>query len=241
VQFQQLQARLVDIARERVRAGQFTERGLAGLCGVSQPHMHNVLKRIRLLSNSSADRLLGALGLTVEELLWRAAAEPDAGIEAIPILRNRIGPGTDAVLKVTRGYFPMPRSIVMALVEPLTARLGPDLVLPGAVSAHDMVLLDQNPKLRAAPSGRSLWAVSEEGGLRIRYLRLGGTRLYIANEVTLADPQKWQSVSLKGRNILDIVRARVVWIGREIDALSPHADDDLAAQLFEPGVEPSSS
>ena len=233
--FQELQGRLIDIARERVRAGQFTERGLARMCGMSQPHMHNVLKRIRMLSNNSADRLLEALGLSLEDVLWRSAAEPDAGIQAIPVVRNRLGPGTDAVFSVTRGFIPMPRSIVRNLVEPVAARLGPDLVLPHAAAAHDMVLLDQNPRQRSAPAGRNLWVVREEGGLRIRYLRMGGTRLYIANEATVGDPQKWQSVPLKGRSILDVVLARVVWIGRELDALLPHEDDeDPAAQLFVP-------
>jgi len=196
--------------------------------------MHNVLKRIRMLSNSSADRLLEALGLTLEDLLWRAAAEPDAGIQAIPVIRNRIGSGTDAAFAVTRGFIPMPRSIVRNLVGPVAARLGPDLVLPHAAAAHDMVLLDQNPRQRSAPAGRSLWVVREEGGLRIRYVRMGGTRLYIANQATVEDPQKWQSVTLKGRSVLDVVLARVVWIGRELDALSPHEDDDPAAQLFVP-------
>lgn len=232
--FQELQRRLIDIASERVRAGQLTERGLARLCGMSQPHMHNVIKRIRMLSNRSADRLLDALDLRVSDLLWRVAAEPDAGIRAIPLVRNRIGPGTDPIFTKTRGFIPMTRSTVEGLVKPLAARLGPDLVLPKALAAQDLILLDQNARLRSAPAGKSLWVVKEEGGLRVRYLRLGGTRLYIANEATIDDPQKWQCVSLKGRNILEVVLARVVWVGRELDALAPKEDDDPAAQPFEP-------
>jgi hypothetical protein len=87
------------------------------------------------------------------------------------------------------------------------------------------VLLDQSPALRASPGGRRLWVVKEEGGLRVRYLRLGGTRIYIANEATVDDPQRWLSVPLKGRNILDIVRARVVWVGRELDSLAPEREE----------------
>ena len=34
-----LHRRLVEVARERVRSGEVSERGLARLCGVSQPHM----------------------------------------------------------------------------------------------------------------------------------------------------------------------------------------------------------
>ncbi|MDP9053787.1 MAG: hypothetical protein M3N93_05720 [Acidobacteriota bacterium] len=229
--FQELQSRLVDVARERVRAGQLTERGLARLCGMSQPHMHNVLKKIRALSNDSADRLMGALGLGVSDLLWRVSSEPDAGIQAIPVMRNRIGPGADAVFGVTKGYVPMPRSILKDLVDPVAARLRPDLVLPKALAAHDVVLLDRNPRLRAAPAPQGLWVVSDEGGMRVRYLRMGPGRLYIAHEVTLDDPERWQSIGLKGRNILDIVLARVVWVGRELDVLTPLTDENPAGQL----------
>jgi hypothetical protein len=39
--FLELHTRLVDLARERVHAGEVTERGLSRMCGVSQPHMGN--------------------------------------------------------------------------------------------------------------------------------------------------------------------------------------------------------
>jgi len=217
VYFQELQGRLVGIARERVRAGELTERGLARMCGISQPQMHNVLKNIRGLSTGSADRLMRALDLHVSDLLWRVSAEPDALVRAIPLLQNRIGPGADAVFTALRGHIPLPQSLLRDLVDPVAARLGPDLVLPKALAAHDLVLLDQNPRIRAAPGCDSIWVVSESAGLRVRYLRMEGTRLSIANEVTLEDPQEWHSVPLQGRNILDIVRARIVWMGRELE------------------------
>lgn len=215
--FQELQGRLIGIARGRVRAGELTERGLARMCGISQPQMHNVLKRIRGLSTGSADRLMRALDLRVSDLLWRISTEPDADVRAIPMLQSRIGPGTDAVFTAIRGHIPLPQSLLGDLVDPLAARLGPDLVLPKALAAHDLVLLDQNPLVRAAPGFNSIWVVSEGSGLRVRYLRLGAARLCIADEVTLEDPRKWHSIPLQGRNILDIVRARIVWIGREME------------------------
>src|SRR5580698_652868 len=98
--FQELQGRLIGIARERVSAGELTERGMARSCGISQPHMHNVLKNIRVLSTAAADRLMQALDVGVTDLLWRVSTEPDAGVRAIPIIRNRIGPGSEAVFTV---------------------------------------------------------------------------------------------------------------------------------------------
>jgi transcriptional regulator with XRE-family HTH domain len=217
VYFQELQARLVDIARERVQAGKLTGRGLARLCGVSQPHMHNVLNNIRSLSTNAADRLMRALDVSVSDLLWHISTEPEAGVEAIPMIHNRIGPGTDAVFTELRGHIPLPRWLLRDLVDPLAARLGPDLVLPKALAAHDLVLLDQNPQARAGPGSNSIWVVIEDAGLRVRYLRMGGARICVANEVTLKDPRKWHSIPPQGQNILDIVRARIVWMGREME------------------------
>jgi hypothetical protein len=215
--FKELQENLIGIARGRVKAGQLTERGLARMCGVSQPQLHNVLKNIRGLSTDSADRLMHALNLTVPDLAWGISTEPDTDIRAIPIVKNRIGPGSDAVLTATRGYIRLPQSLIGRVVDPVAARLGPDLVLPKALAAHDLVLLDQNPAIRSAPGCSGIWVVSESSGLRVRYLRTEGSRLLIANEATLEDPRKWQAVPLERRNILDVVRARIVWMGREME------------------------
>ena len=67
--FQLLQDRLVDHLQQRVRSGEVTERGLARITGVSQPHIHNVLKRKRFLSVSTADMLLRRLRIDLLELV----------------------------------------------------------------------------------------------------------------------------------------------------------------------------
>jgi transcriptional regulator with XRE-family HTH domain len=67
--FHQLQQRLLDRLRQRIRSGEATERGLARIAGVSQPHLHNVLKGKRLLSVEMADEILRNLGLDVLDLL----------------------------------------------------------------------------------------------------------------------------------------------------------------------------
>ena len=214
--FQGLLERLVEIARERIRAGVFTERKLARLCGLSQPHMHNVLKRVRSPSTTSADRLMEALGLKVHDLLWFATTEREIGVRAVPLVRNRIGPGTNALLEHTRGHVPMPEVLLRGLEDPVTAYLGPDLVLPKPLKNNDFVLLDQNPLRRTAPSPECIWVVSDATGLRIRYVRIENHRIYIGNEMNLSEPQHWHSIPLESRNILDVVRARIVWMSREI-------------------------
>ncbi len=212
----ELQKRLVDLARSRVRDGRVTERGLAKLCGISQPNLHNVLKNIRMLSNESADRLMEGLHVTVADLLWSTSGEQEVDVRAVPLLRSRLGPGADAVLTVHRGVIPLPAYLIEGLVNPLAAVVAPDLDLPRLVAANDVVLLDQNPAVRGSAEGLGVWVVAEGGGLRIRYLRTKRFFLYVLNQrSTLAVPDEWQPVSLVQQSILEIVRARVVWIGRE--------------------------
>src|SRR5665213_680050 len=209
--------RLIETARMRIRAGEITERKLAGMCGLSQPHMHNVLKNFRSLSPESADRLMAALDLNVPALIFRCHGKGDSEVRMIPVVRNRIGPGTDPILTNFRGYMPFSAGTVASLIDPVIAQVAPDLVLPKPLAALDFVLLDQNPVIRAEPAGGGCWVVVDSNGLRIRYVKRGGTKIYFANEITLHNPPEWQPVALNGREIMELVKARIVWSCRDID------------------------
>ena len=78
--------RATEEIRWRVRNGEVTERGLARMAGLSQPHVHNVLKGVRLLSPESADRLLRVLGLRAADLL-----QGGAGAHPCPVCSRRPG------------------------------------------------------------------------------------------------------------------------------------------------------
>ena len=67
--FREQQRRLIAHLRALIRSGDATERGLARLTGVSQPHMHNVLKGKRLLSLEMADRVLAQLHLDLLDFI----------------------------------------------------------------------------------------------------------------------------------------------------------------------------
>jgi transcriptional regulator with XRE-family HTH domain len=67
--FQDLHQLLLEELRHRVRSGAATERGLARVSGVSQPHLHNVLKGKRKLSLRRADGVLHRLQIDLLQLL----------------------------------------------------------------------------------------------------------------------------------------------------------------------------
>jgi len=67
--FQELERRFVAHLKDRVHSGELTERGLARMTGVSQPHVHNVLKGKRYLSLETADEILRLLHLDLLDLV----------------------------------------------------------------------------------------------------------------------------------------------------------------------------
>ena len=54
---------------KQIRNGELTERGLARCVGLSQSHMHNVLKGARLLTADAADRILKGLNISLLDLM----------------------------------------------------------------------------------------------------------------------------------------------------------------------------
>ena len=69
VDFEELQHRLVRHLRELVRGGAITERRLARVVNVSQPHLHNVLKGKHAFSTAMADKILRHLKLDLMDLI----------------------------------------------------------------------------------------------------------------------------------------------------------------------------
>jgi plasmid maintenance system antidote protein VapI len=68
ISFQALLERVIFAVNLRIKNGEYTERGLARILGISQPQMHNVLKGARTLHTDLADRLLWKLGISVLHL-----------------------------------------------------------------------------------------------------------------------------------------------------------------------------
>ena len=209
---------IVTIARHYVHSGRATERRLAKVAGISQPHLHNVLKGIRQLSPESADKLLIALDLTVPDILWWNPGDAEPGTRSIPLLRDRVGPGSHADLGLHRGYLALPKSMAAHLTEPLAARLAPDPGLPGLFRANDLVLLDQNPDHLLNPPGGWCWIIADTGGLRVRYLELGKAGLMSAVEPPSGGVLEWKPLGTGPQNLRELVRARIVWNGRELES-----------------------
>jgi transcriptional regulator with XRE-family HTH domain len=60
----------------RIRNGELTERNLAKRIGLSQAHMHNVLKGARILTAEVADLLMLELNISISDLVSDEAITP---------------------------------------------------------------------------------------------------------------------------------------------------------------------
>jgi transcriptional regulator with XRE-family HTH domain len=74
--FETLQRRLLARVKSCVQNGEVTERGLARMIGISQPHMHHILKGVRSLSVETADRILRKLDISLLDLLCAETPPP---------------------------------------------------------------------------------------------------------------------------------------------------------------------
>src|SRR5262249_1706835 len=148
-----LQAALLDTLRTRVRNGALTERGLARLVGVSQPHMHNVLKGHRFLSQDLADRILQGLNLSVFDLLDRDRLADYLNAKRplipecvyVPVLSGVLGPGHAWPANIDKHQrFALPASQASGIKNAVVVTLAEDVRMQNVVSSGDFALLDQS-------------------------------------------------------------------------------------------------
>ena len=67
--FGELSLGLLALLRRKVSNGEWTERSLALQAGISQPHVHQVLRGTRQISPILADRLMEVARVSVYDLL----------------------------------------------------------------------------------------------------------------------------------------------------------------------------
>jgi hypothetical protein len=217
------QTRLLLRVREMVHRGELTERGLARATGISQPHVHNMLKGARAFSQEFADQLLHHLGLTLADLLRDPEEASGHGglhtFQPVPVLRGRTGARNFPFTPERHeSVHPFPRAQVSGLTDPVVLTLAADKAMAPRFQEGDLALLERAEHARLHPEPKSSYIVDTGEGTAVRYIRSGGRSLYLLTEDSMKDPRRWDYLSLAGRNILDVVRGRIVWIGRALEA-----------------------
>lgn len=238
--YQDAQAKLLAYVRDRVHNGEFTERGLARLIGISQPHVHNVLKGVRNLSEEIFDSMLEHFQLSlldlaaVEELeanLWKRRTEER--VAEAPVLAAPIGPGAPWQAGIDRRRrFPLPFPSLAAPPELVVARLAADPAMRTRLASADIALLDLSERATHEIVPEGLYVVSVGAGALLRYIRPGARFQYLATDSNFDQPLEWQRLDLTAAEFSAAVRARVRWLGRERDRDLPLAQ--RGRFLYEP-------
>jgi hypothetical protein len=224
VDFQLLQIRLIAHIKARVRNGEGTERSLARLSGISQPHMHNVLKGARIFSPEMADQVLRRLRIDLLDLLEGGDADSISSRapreeplhRTVALLDGYIGPQHPypAAGSGHDGYPFLPDDL-KGLESPVAARLAPDPCMAELFSGGAVVLLDRSETRRGNPD-EGYYALDLGGQSGIRLVRPGVRRLYLLGRDAGEDPQKWPSISLPDRGLLKLIKGRVSLLVRRL-------------------------
>lgn len=215
--FHQLFDALLTHVRNRIRSGDLSERGLARLMGYSQPHVHNVLAGVRHMNARFADDLLGGLGLTLQDLTPKASGPAPLSHVPVPLCSGEISPNREYPSEKSVATAILVRAAaVSASANCLAFRVGGDensmwpVVCPG-----DTIVVDPELHGRRRPDVEGIYILRIDDRGYVRRCRKVGDRLLILSDKEPAGPPlTW--VSLENRRILDIVRGRIVWIGRSL-------------------------
>ncbi len=220
--FAMLQQRLLDAARSRVSNGDFTERGLARLIGISQPHVHHILKGQRILTPEVGDALLVALDLSLFDLLsddemGQALLDrrPAAGAgQHIPILSGRLGPH-DAFpdwRAVARWVRPSSETWRRGR-RPALVEYGPDAELPAPCCGGAFALIEQDESARMHPAPPCWYVLRWRGCGYIRQVRRENDSLQILSQLAFEPSPLPAHIELSEVSLLAVVRARLLWWG----------------------------
>jgi hypothetical protein len=230
--FERLLQRLVRRVGGLLSNGEYTERGLARLTGISQPHLHHILAGKRTLTPPVADSFLVNLGWTVGELFKEDEVDQillsrRIGREnrrRIPVLSGKIGPGSpwpdtgkvEEWLTVRSLAWPGAHRLFLAELEP-------DAAVPFARSGGQFALVAEDEGLRARVE-EDCWHVLRWGGAGlVRRVRREGACLKVLGQGLLGEGGGPQSFPLEGQSLLSVVRGRLLWAGpdpRKFDAFT---------------------
>ena len=216
--FQDARLRLLAYVRNEVRNGELTERGLARLIGISQPHTHNVLKGARTLSPQVFDLALKYFHLSLLDLASMEEIEAQLQrrrsrqrVSEVAFLAAPIGPGQSWPDTVNwRNSFPLPFPSAVVPAGLVMAKLVADRAMDLTLGSYDVALLNISER-RPLLFPRSLYVIERNGEALLRFIRSGARCHYLVTDADFDNPSVWEPIQLSS----DTVKARVVWMGRE--------------------------
>ncbi|MBC7926569.1 MAG: hypothetical protein H7039_13015 [Bryobacteraceae bacterium] len=222
----ELRDALVESLRAKVRNGELTERSLARLVGISQPHIHNVLKGKRSLSTELIDRCLYQLRLSALDVIDQAILATYLDCESpdplhysyLPVLAGHFGPSHPWPTEVDgHERFPVPGRVIQQMWHPVIGRAGFDVRMHPLFADGDFLLLDQSRRARLQIDDEGTYVIKRGRVGLIRRLRVLAQSVYLVAEDCVDRPGVWEKLPAEGAQLLHFVRARATLVTRDCD------------------------
>lgn len=228
--FEKLLQRLVRRLAALLTNGEYTERGLARLAGISQPHLHHILSGKRALTPHVADAILASLGwglgdlIPSEELDHILLSRRSHGRKKIriPVLGGPIGrsfpfPDASHVTEWILTQSPICEGMRRLFLAPLEPDPGvPFARRPGVFA---LVAEDEELRLRHLPEA---WYVLRWGGAGlVRRIRADAGTLVLLGQKALEEGGSPAGIQLEGQSLLSVVRGRLIWAGPDPRPFDP--------------------
>lgn len=228
--FERLLKRLVRRLIGNLTNGEYTERGLARLLGISQPHLHHILAGKRALTPHVADGILASLGWSVADLfsmeelaqmvLYRQSEGGVRGL--VPMVEGKVGPGSPLpdFHRVSQ-WICASSSWPGGARRPIVVEIEADPALPFLCPGRTFALAALDENLRAAICPQSWYVLHWGGAGLVRRLRRAENALEVLGQELLIPGGGPQEIPLEGRSLLSVVRARLLWAGPDPSAFDP--------------------
>jgi plasmid maintenance system antidote protein VapI len=224
-----LQARLIEFVRLGLYNGELTERRLARMIGISQPHMHNILKGIRTLTPEVTDLLLTALGLSPLDLVRTGEVEALLEARQYEAQRSRVAPVLDGCfgpehpfpkMSGAVGWCHLPHWLSAVRSRLVFGNLGgdPDSPLP---AGHDFALLSLDESARLRVSESQVAVLKWKGAAYVRRLQCSGSEVKVLHQYSWLSAEGPETIPIEGQSLLMVVRGVVLWSGKDIRGASP--------------------
>jgi hypothetical protein len=228
--FSTLQRRLLLHLRGLLANGEITERGLARMAGVSQPHIHNVVKGVRVLTSDVGDLLCGTLGLSVLELAESdelgAALEERRRIASanrfVRMAAGRISPFERfPELASAADWVAMPSGPISRLARPELTGFEADPEIAPLFGHATHALLDLDERVRLPVRDARWYALRWGGAGYVRQLRRENGTLVVLGQKTWRDSPLPDRIPLGDLPALSIIRGSVEWLGPDPRRAAP--------------------
>lgn len=224
VTFDDLAQRMVRDLEKLVRSGAVTERRLAGMVGVSQPHLHNVVNGLRKLTPNIADQIMERLDWSLLDLvesaeahalLSRRQARLAYGRE-IPIAHSAVGVGFSLPGR-EKSEINVPNSWLGRAEIPVAVSAGFDPVMESVYREGDILLIDRGPAARGLIHDDALYVVRWNGESVARWLRFSSRGLYLVADANWGEPLQWTLAVAPASRRAEIVEGKVIAVARPPD------------------------